>query len=97
MLDLITTPPVERVVARGPDPEIGPVDILQQFIVTAEPAFVPKEIADGLNVTKEGARHQMERLVDEGLLARKKPSSRVVIYWITDDGKQYYADNADPA
>lgn len=81
--------------ARGPDPEIETVDILRQFVLSTEPAFVPREIAEELDVTTEGARHQMERLVENELLARKKPSSRVVIYWITDEGKQYYADNAD--
>ncbi|MBX0297521.1 MarR family winged helix-turn-helix transcriptional regulator [Halomicroarcula sp. F27] len=80
---------------RGPDPEIEQVDILHHFVVSPEPAFVPQEIADSLDVTKEGVRHQMEKLVDKGLLARKKPSSRIVIYWITDKGRRYYAENAD--
>jgi DNA-binding MarR family transcriptional regulator len=84
-------------VSRGPDPEIDPVDILHHFVVSPEPAFVAKEIADALDVTKEGARHQMERLVEKELLARKKPTSRVVIYWITDEGRRHYADNTEPS
>jgi len=82
-------------VPRGPDPSIDAVSILHEFVVSPEPAFVPKEIADRLGVTKEGARHQMENLVDDGYLERKKPSSRVVLYWITEEGERFYADNLD--
>ena len=97
MAGLITGAPVLSRVPRGPDPEIEPIDILRQFVVSPEPAFVAKEIAESLDVTKEGARHQMERLVERGLLTRKKPTSRVVIYWITDEGRRHYADNAEPS
>lgn len=78
---------------RGPDPEIKAVDILRIFLSSTDPAFVPAEIADELDVTTEGARHQMNRLVDEGLLERKKPGPRTVLYWITEEGQEYYFDN----
>jgi len=80
--------------ARGPDPEIQPVDILEVFVGNQDPAFVPKEIAGFLNVTTEGARHQMDKLVEQGLLGKKKPGERTVLYWITPDGYEYYAENA---
>jgi len=34
----------------------------------------------------------MNRLVDQGLLAKKKPGQRTVLYWITEDGKQHYVE-----
>jgi predicted transcriptional regulator len=81
--------------ARGPDPEIRDVDILKIFVGNQhDPAFVPTEIADELDVTTEGARHQMEKLVERGLLGKKKPGQRTVLYWITPDGYEYYAENA---
>jgi predicted transcriptional regulator len=80
--------------ARGPDPDITDIDILKIFVGSREPAFVPSEIADDLDVTTEGARHQMEKLVERGLLGKKKPGQRTVLYWITDDGYEYYTQNA---
>jgi len=77
-------------VPRGPDPEIEAVDILRAFLSSSDPAFVPAEIADELDVTPEGARHQMNRLVEEGLLEKKKPGKRTVLYWITDAGRERY-------
>lgn len=81
--------------ARGPDPETTPEEILHEFIVSPEPAFVPSEIGDRLDITTEGARHRMNKLVDDGLLARKKPGPRTVLYWITEAGEMYYSENAD--
>lgn len=80
---------------RGPDPEIDAISILHQFVVSPEPAFVPSEIAEGLDVSTEGARHQMEKLVERGFLKRKKPSQRTVLYWITTSGQEYYAEHGD--
>lgn len=55
-------------------------DVLAVCIGSPDPAFVPVEIADELDVTRKGARYKMEPLVDEGLLDRKKPGSRTVLY-----------------
>lgn len=78
--------------SRGPDPEIEEVDILRAFLSSTDPAFVPAEIAEKLDVTSEGARHQMNRLVEKGLLGKKKPGKRTVLYWITDEGRERYFD-----
>jgi|GEM_PF-489650 len=82
-------------VPRGPDPEIKALDILSIFVLSTDPAFVPAEIAERLEVTTEGARHQMNKLVENGLLAKKKPGKRTVLYWVTEDGIEYYAEHAD--
>lgn len=82
---------------RGPDPEISPISILRVFLRDSDPAFVPSEIAQELDCTTEGARHQMDRLVNEGLLKKKKPGQRTVIYWITDEGSQHYVEQTKDA
>jgi len=59
-----------------------------------DPAFVPSEIADRLDVTTEGARHRMNSMADRNLLAKKKPGRRTVLYWITGKGERFYWDNS---
>ena len=76
--------------SRGPDPTIKREDVLRVFLSDPSPAFVPAEIAAELDCTTEGARHQMNRLVDQGYLGKKKPQPQTVIYWITDAGEQAY-------
>lgn len=72
--------------------QLSPVDVLAVFVASPDPAFVPLEIGDELGVTSQGARYHMERLVDEGFLEKKKPGTRTVLYWITDDGRQYFVE-----
>jgi predicted transcriptional regulator len=76
------------------DSQTRPVDVLAVFISSSDPAFVTAEIAEELSVTREGARYKMEQLVDEGLLNKKKPGSRTVLYWITDSGRKYFVEHA---
>lgn len=78
----------------GPEPSITPEKVLQIFVNSPDPAFVPSEIAEELDVTTEGARHQMEQLVEKGYLGKKKPGQRTVMYWLTPEGHAHYAENA---
>lgn len=77
---------------RGPDPSIDPNEILRIFALSTDPAFVPAEIAERMGVTAEGARHRMNKLVEQGYLAKKKPGERTVIYWLTEEGLDHYAE-----
>jgi len=79
----------------GPDPEIDRMRILEIFVVSPEPAMVPSEIADDMEVTTNGARHQMDNLVERGFLDKKKPGERTVIYWITQEGANHYAEHSE--
>jgi predicted transcriptional regulator len=78
----------------GPDPEIDDLSVLETFLSSSEPAFVPSEVAENLDVTTEGARNRMNKLAERGLLEKKKPGQRTVMYWITEEGTQYYFDNS---
>jgi len=81
-------------VSRGPAPEADELSILRAFLSDDDPAYVLSEIADKLEMNKETVRHQIKQkeLVERGLLKRKKPGSRTVLYWITPEGVQYYVE-----
>jgi len=78
--------------ARGPDPTIDAISILRVVLASPDPAFTAGEVAAELGVTSEGARHQMNRLVDDGYLAKKKAGHRTVLYWPTDAGQTHYVE-----
>lgn len=82
-------------VTRGPDPKIDPLDLLHEFVVSPDPAFVPSEIAESFDASAETARTAMNKLVEDGYLGRKKPGERTVIYWITPEGRRHYSENED--
>jgi len=80
-------------VPRGPPPKRDELAILRAFLSDDDPAFVLKEIGEKLDINKETVRYQIKQreLVERGLLGRKKPSQQTVLYWITQDGIEYYA------
>lgn len=92
---LLSQRPYYNHMSRGPDPEVSELEILHYFVTSAEPAFIASEIASEFDTTIEGARHRLEKMVEQDLLRRKKPGNRTVIYWITDHGMQYYSDNLE--
>lgn len=68
--------------------------ILEEMVVTPEPAFIASEFIADLEYTEEGIRYNLDQLVEQGLLDRKKPGPRTVLYWITKDGRDAYAEHA---
>ncbi|WP_262177121.1 MarR family winged helix-turn-helix transcriptional regulator [Haloarcula laminariae] len=81
--------------SRGPDPAVSRERVLEEFVVSPDPAFITKEIAEKFDVEGETARNWLNGMVEAGLLDRKKPGERTVIYWITDEGRAHYADHRD--
>lgn len=77
----------------GRPPKVSNYEILDFFIRSADPVFAPVEIADEFEeITKETARNRLDSMVSEGLLNKKKPSERVVMYWLTPKGRKEYED-----
>ena len=74
----------------GPDPQITTQSVLRVFVERPEPAFVAPEIADALDCSRQGAKHRLDKLVDEGLLASKTPGKRTKLFWITEAGRKHY-------
>jgi len=79
----------------GPDPADDDIQVLRYFIETPDPVLFTSEIADRMDMTTEGARHRLNNLVDEGYLHTKKPGHRTRVYWISLEGREYYAEAAE--
>jgi len=79
----------------GPDASCSDTEILSAFLADSDPAYTVAEIAEKLDLNPETVRHQIkqQQLVERGLLERKKPGQRTVLYWISDAGVRYYASS----
>ena len=74
--------------------KVTDLEILDYFVKSAEPVFAPVEIYEYFDsISKETARNRLEALVSKGYLSKKKPSSRVTMYWITPKGHSYYENH----
>jgi predicted transcriptional regulator len=76
-------------VSRGPDPDDSDADILRIFAESPDPVLFASELADSLDMTRQGVYSRMEKLVDKGFLLTKKPGDRTRVYWISREGKEY--------
>jgi predicted ArsR family transcriptional regulator len=63
---------------------VGPEAVLDVLDAVDGPAITSSDVADHLECTTEAARQKLQRLVDDGTLARRK-TGRTVIYWADGD------------
>jgi predicted ArsR family transcriptional regulator len=57
-------------------------EIEQKMHELPSPAFTTGELAGHFDMTTEGMRLRLEKLRNEGVVHRKKPSQRTVIWWV---------------
>lgn len=79
---------------RGPDPEHSDTEILQVFVESPDPVLFATEVAESLDMTRQGVYNRLDSLVGAGLLHTKKSGARTRIYWISRRGRQYYAESS---
>jgi len=53
-----------------------------------DPAVTASEIGDVRGVSKQAAYNALEKLVEKGVIEKKKVGSRSVIYWSTPTARQ---------
>ena len=69
----------------GRKPEVEDREILEQFVESGEPAFGANELAEMVDMSRQGVDYRLRDLEEEGLVA-SKIVSRDRIWWITDKG-----------
>jgi len=81
----------------GPNPSDDDVDVLRYFVESPDPVLFASELAEPMDMTTEGVRHRLNNLVDAGHLHTKKPGHRTRVYWLSREGREFYAEaSADP-
>lgn len=75
-------------VVAGRKNQIADKEILMRFVVSPEPVLVASEVAEEIDMTRQGTAARLEKLEDRGLIkSAKKASSRV--WWITPEGREF--------
>lgn len=62
---------------------VGPDDVLELFDHVRGPVITSSDVAEALDCTTEAARQELQRLVENGKLDRRK-TGRTVVYWRSD-------------
>lgn len=78
----------------GRDRVVTDVDILEAFVVHPDPALSAPEVAEDVEMSRQGVDSRLRELEEDGLVGTKKVGARARIWWITDRGRQFYANNS---
>ena len=63
-------------------------EYVRALVEHPDPAVTASEIGEVRNVTKQAAYNALEKLVEKGVIEKKKVGSRSVIYWSTPTARQ---------
>lgn len=66
--------------------ETGDNVLLREFLLSDDPCLVATEVADGVDMSRQGVAKRLKELSDDGWLNSKKPG-RDRIYWLTESGR----------
>jgi len=62
---------------------VGESDVLAVFDRVDGPVITSSDVSDALDCTTEAARQKLARLVDDGMLSKRK-TGHLVVYWRAD-------------
>lgn len=57
-------------------------EIISVFQESEDPVLTATEIADKLDMTRQGVKYRLDQLEDRGRVGRKKVGSRAVAWWL---------------
>jgi DNA-binding MarR family transcriptional regulator len=77
--------------AAGRNPTISDAEILREVRMLPDPVVTASEVAERIDMTRQGTNNRLSELTEKGFLKRKEAGSRAVVYWLTDAGKELAA------
>lgn len=77
--------------AGGREETVKDSEILQIFLEEEDPVLFTGEVAEEIGFSNQGTLPRLHSLADRGHLA-SKDGGRSIVWWITDDGREFVAD-----
>jgi len=72
----------------GRKKEVSDEEILRAIALHPDPIVTASEVAEMVDLTKQGVNKRLRELSDEGYVVRKEVGARAVVYWLDEDGKE---------
>jgi DNA-binding MarR family transcriptional regulator len=76
----------------GRPPETADHEILREVALSPGPIATAPDLADRLGMGVSGMNKRLKKLVESGYLKRKEVGASAVVYWLTEEGKEYLAN-----
>lgn len=69
----------------GRNPRVSDEEILEVFRRTDDPVLSTSEVADELSIKRRATLTRLQRLAENGVLARKQAGGRNTVWWLATD------------
>ena len=76
----------------GPSPKVSDGELLRGVKLHPDPAVTASEMADQFPYGSANLTKRFNNLADRGLLGTKSVGGGARVYWTTDEGAQYIAN-----
>ncbi|WP_367398194.1 winged helix-turn-helix transcriptional regulator [Haloarcula limicola] len=77
----------------GRKPTISDVEILKEFALCSDPFMHATELAESLDMSRQGVHKRLEQLEENSYLA-SKITGGTRNWWLTDDGRNYLSEHS---
>jgi predicted transcriptional regulator len=67
---------------------VADVEILRHISLYPDPAITASELAERVDMSKQGVNKRLRELADDGYIVRKKVGAHAVVYWLDDAGRE---------
>jgi len=71
----------------GERSDMTDADIISLFREKNSPVVTSQDLIDEWGLSRTGARYRLDKLVDDGTLARKKVGGSAVVWWLKTDSE----------
>jgi predicted transcriptional regulator len=73
--------------------QVSDIEILRVLALSAHPVLVASEVADEIDMSRQGVFDRLQKLESRGHVeSAKKASARV--WWLTSDGRRYLSESS---
>lgn len=72
----------------GRNKEVSDKQILQAIALHPDPIVTSSEVAESVDMTKQGVNKRLNKLAEDEYVVRKSVGARAVVYWLSEDGKE---------
>lgn len=72
----------------GRKPTVSDEQVLREIALMADPVVTAPELADRLDITRQGANYRLGQLEEDGYVKSKKVGAHAIVYWLTEKGRE---------
>lgn len=76
----------------GRKPTVSDEQVLREMALMADPVSTAPELAERLDMTRQGANYRLGQLEEDGYVKSKKVGAHAIVYWLTEKGKGVVED-----